>query len=127
MADSSPFPGDMFNSLDAELPSDVTALLEACQGRRGRHGEALAWSVAELRTRNQEMRTVPAFQSLYMPFDHLLFFGDSGNGDLFALAIDADGRVRRSDVFCWHHETDARVWFASGPSQYIAKRLAPTE
>lgn len=90
MADSSSFPDDAFNSFDAELPSDVTALLEACQGRRDRHGEALAWSVAELRTRNQEMRTAPAFQSLYMPFDHLLFFGDSGNGDLFALAIDAD-------------------------------------
>ena len=62
-----------------------------------------------------------------MPFDNLLFFGDSGNGDLFALAIDADGRVRRGDVFCWDHETDGRAWFASGPSQYVAKRLAPTE
>ena len=127
MADSSSFPDDAFNSLDAELPSDVTALLEACQGRRDRHGEALAWSVVELRARNQEMRTTPAFRGLYMPFDHLLFFGDSGNGDLFALAIDADGRVRRRDVFCWDHETDGRVWFASGPSEYIAKRLGPTE
>ncbi len=127
MADSSPFPDDAFNSLDVPLPSDVTALLEACQGRRDRHREALAWSAAELRARNQEMRTTPAFRGLYMPFDHLLFFGDSGNGDLFALAIDADGRVRRRDVFCWDHETGGRVWFAKGTSEYIAKRLAPAE
>jgi hypothetical protein len=127
MADSSSSPRDAFNSLDAELPSDATALLEACQGKRDSHGEALAWSVAELRARNREMRTTPAFRSLYMSFDNLLFFGDSGNGDLFALAIDADGKVRRRDVFCWDHETDGRVWFANGTSEYIAKRLAPAE
>ncbi len=127
MADGSSVPGDASNFVDAELPGDVTALLEACQGRRDPHGEALAWSVVELRARNHGMRTTPAFRSLYMPFDHLLFFGNSGNGDLFALAIDADGKIRRSDVFRWDHETDARLWFASGPSQYIANRLASTE
>ena len=68
------------------------------------------------------MRSTPALRGLYMPLDHLLFFGEAGNGDFFALAIDADGQLRRPDVFRWDHETDARAWFAGGFAQYIALR-----
>ena len=33
-----------------------------------------------------------------MPFDHLLFFADAGNGDQFAFPIVADGVVRQ-DIY----------------------------
>ena len=125
MTGSPSLPGGTFDPLDGELPAEARALLEACGDQRDRHGLALAWSGTELRARNREMRTTPAFRSLFMPFDNLLFFGDSGNGDLFALAIDADGVVRRSDVFRWDHETDERAWYAGGAGQFIAKRRDP--
>jgi hypothetical protein len=60
-----------------------------------------------------------------MPFDHLLFFGDDGGGDQFALSIQADGVIHKYDIYRWEHETDARSWFASGLEQFLAKRLQP--
>jgi len=47
-----------------------------------------------------------------MPFNHLLFFGDAGNGDQFAFSIHADGKIYRPDVFVWNHEDDSRTWIA---------------
>jgi hypothetical protein len=53
-----------------------------------------------------------------MPFDHLLFFADAGNGDHFAFALHA-GVVRRPDVFAWNHEDDSRNWAAPSLEKYL--------
>ena len=59
-----------------------------------------------------------------MPFDDLLFFADDGGGDQFAFAIHADGQIHKPDVFRWEHESDGRVWFATGLSDYVSRRLS---
>lgn len=50
------------------------------------------------------MRNTPDFADLYMPFDHLFFFSDRGNGDLIdcrALKsqIDLQNVYRRVHLF----------------------------
>jgi hypothetical protein len=59
-----------------------------------------------------------------MPFDHLLFFGDAGNGDQFAFSIQADGAIHRPDVFAWNHEDDSRVWVAPTLKVFFERSLA---
>lgn len=63
------------------------------------------------------------FRELYMPFDHLLFFGDAGNGDQFAFPIQSDGLIHRLDVFVWNHEDDSRSWVARSLKDYLDRWL----
>ncbi|MDD9943430.1 MAG: SMI1/KNR4 family protein [Myxococcales bacterium] len=53
-----------------------------------------------------------------MPFDHLVFFADAGNGDQFALAVRG-GQIRSPDVFVWNHEDDSRSWAAPDVRTYV--------
>ncbi|MFC8033052.1 hypothetical protein ACFUVU_09590 [Streptomyces griseoincarnatus] len=56
-----------------------------------------------------------------MPFDSLLFFGDNGGGDQFALVVAQE----RDDVFVWDHETGSRMWAGSpGGSTSICGALS---
>jgi SMI1-KNR4 cell-wall len=53
-----------------------------------------------------------------MPFDHLLFFSDAGNGDLFGFSI-LNGSIQKDDIFVWNHEDDSRSWIASSLEAFI--------
>ena len=89
---------------------------------RDRYGSSVIWAVSDIVKHNLEFRSSPAFAELYMPFDALLFFGDSGDGDQFACVINA-GVIRRDDIFQWHHETDSRSYYARALKQYLQKVL----
>jgi SMI1-KNR4 cell-wall len=82
----------------------------------------LIWPVERIIKDNTTFRTEPGFRKLYMPFDHLLFFGDDGSGDQFAFRILA-GAVNDLHVYRWVHENDAREWSASGLHDYVARSL----
>ncbi len=69
------------------------------------------------------MRMTVAFKELYMPFDHLVFFGEDGGGDLFAFAVHADGRNHKDDIYRWDHETDGRSWYAACLEQFLEMRF----
>ncbi|MFW5417887.1 SMI1/KNR4 family protein [Nocardiopsis sp. CNT-189] len=99
------------------LPADLAALLRESDGIDGEYGLGLVWSARRIAEENRRMRS-PALAGLYMPFEPLLFFGDAGNGDLFAHRILA-GRPDPAGVFAWKHETDDRVWVAPGLETYI--------
>ena len=101
-----------------ELPSELRGVLEESNGLYGPYGSGLIWSTEMMAEQNALMRSTSDFRELYMPFDCLLFFGDAGNGDLFAYTILA-GSVRRSDVFAWNHENDSRMWVAPNLSRYL--------
>ncbi|MFD9096994.1 SMI1/KNR4 family protein [Streptomyces collinus] len=49
----------------------------------------------------------------------LLFFADTGGGDLFALL----SRIDRPDVFTWNHEDDSRTWVAPNLATYLEWRM----
>lgn len=104
------------------LPTELKASLRETNGVEDAHGAGLIWSAERIAHDNLEFRQSLAFRELYKPFDSLLFFADSGNGDQFAFAI-LDGVVRHPDVFVWEHENDSRTWVAASLESYLALRL----
>ncbi len=105
-------------SLNVQLPDELKDLLSESNGIHGRHSLGLVWPIEQIIKDNLEFRQMPDFKELYMPFDSLLFFGDSGGGDQFAFAI-LDGVIRRSDIFVWNHENDSRTWAAPSLQTYL--------
>jgi hypothetical protein len=106
------------DELRVSLPTDLLALLGESNGIQGLYGLGLVWPTARIIADNLAFRTSVDFRGLYMPFDHLLFFGDAGNGDQFAFAI-LDGSIRKADVFAWDHENDSRTWVAPDLRRYL--------
>jgi SMI1 / KNR4 family (SUKH-1) len=106
-----------------QLPDALREFLLETDGFTADYGSGVIWSVSHIEQQNREFRTADAFRELYMPFDHLLFFGDDCGGDHFAFAIHADGQIHKHDVFRWDHETDGRAWFAGGLEQFLETRL----
>jgi hypothetical protein len=104
--------------LAVRLPDELRALVLASDGVRGEYELRLVWSVEKIANENLAFRENADFRTLYMPFDHLLFFGDAGNGDQFAFTVLA-GEVRRRDVFVWNHETDSRTWIAPNLPMFL--------
>ena len=106
------------------IPSGLRDFLKEADGVRADHGAGVIWPIARIVSENLAFRSDSDFRELYMPFDDLLFFADDGGGDQFAFAIHADGRIHKNDIFRWEHESDGRVWFAAGLSDYAARRLS---
>ena len=108
--------------LGVALPEDLACLLQESNGVGGEYGLGLIWPLERIVRENKEFREYPDFPELYMPFDHLLFFADAGNGDQFAYPIQA-GEIRRPDVFVWIHEDDSRTCCAPSLSTYLERWL----
>ena len=109
--------------LGVRLPTGLRDLLLEADGITDENGAHAVWPVAEIERQNKQFRTDEGFRDLYMPFDHLLLFGTDAGSDHFAFAIHADEKIRKNDVYRWHHENDARSWFAACLEQYLEKRL----
>ena len=107
--------------LAIQLPAELRELLLEANGISN-WGGGLIWSVDRIAKRNLEFRAFADFRTLYMPFDHLLFFGDNGGGDQFAFRILA-GKVEPQNVYRWCHENDAREWQAGDLRDYLARAL----
>ena len=95
-------------ALGHPLSEALQDLYGQTDGVLGEDGSVPVMTLAELIHENGEMRRL--FSDLYMPFDHLLVFGQLGNGDLFMHPVLA-GAVQE-DVFHWDHEDDSRTWYA---------------
>jgi hypothetical protein len=100
------------SSLNVAFPTELRELLFETNGVQGEYGLGLVWPIERIVADNLQFRQNESFQSLYMPFTNLLFFGDAGNGDQFAFPIHANGKVERCDIFAWNHEDDSRTWAA---------------
>ncbi|MBL8873944.1 MAG: SMI1/KNR4 family protein [Planctomycetaceae bacterium] len=106
------------DALAVEFPDQLRSMLLESNGVLGEYDLGLVWSVDRIRDDNLYFRNNRDFADLYMPFEHLLFFADAGNGDQFAYPIQ-NGKIRRPDVFVWNHESDDRRWVAGSLKQYI--------
>ena len=78
----------------------------------------LIWDIQRLIQENKEYRTNQVFKELYMPFDCLLFIGDSGNGDNFGYSIQKNS-INKTDIFTWNHEDDSRIWVAPNLEMFV--------
>ncbi|MEV8503846.1 SMI1/KNR4 family protein [Actinoplanes sp. NPDC051475] len=101
------------------FPEDLASLLAESDGVRGDDELDVIWPVERIVRDNLEFRTVADFRELYAPFDGLLFFGDNGGGDQFALVPGDPVR----GVVVWDHETDERRTVADGLADYLTRIL----
>ena len=106
------------SELEVSLPRELKNLLQESNGVEGPYGLGLIWGTERIKRDNLSFRRFLDFKDLYMPFDHLLFFADAGNGDLFALAI-LNNKIRNPDIFVWNHENDSREWVAPSLERYL--------
>ncbi|MEK4276833.1 SMI1/KNR4 family protein [Paenibacillus sp. FSL R7-0026] len=118
---SSPASGDEIakveSSFQVTLPHELKEILLETNGVRAIYDLGLIWSVDRIKNENKHYRD-DHFQEYYMPFDNLIFFGESGIGDLFAFPVTGEG-ICRDDVFVWNHENDSRKWVAPSVSKYV--------
>ncbi|MEU0580820.1 SMI1/KNR4 family protein [Streptomyces griseoincarnatus] len=112
--------GEAERRLGRAVPAPLGALLRETDGVVDPYGTDVVWSLERVVEQNLLFWSGEAFAGLYMPFDALLFFGDDGGGDQFALVVEPE----RDDVFVWEHETDSRVWVAGGLQEYLRRALA---
>ena len=104
--------------LDVDLPTDLLELFSETNGVFDEFNCPLIWSTNQIIKDNLFFRTFNDYKDIYMPFDHLFFFSDAGNGDLFGFPI-LNGSIQRDDVFVWDHESDSRKWVASSLKDFI--------
>ena len=101
--------------LNTKLPVQLKEVLLETDGVTAEYGERLIWSASEIIKHNIEFRQNSDFKELYMPFDHLLFFGDDGGGDQFAYGIirarDCDSVLAR----CLGHKRGAMAGWNTLP------------
>ncbi|MDQ0723831.1 hypothetical protein QF049_005092 [Paenibacillus sp. W4I10] len=118
---SSPASGDEIAKVESlfhvTLPQELKEILLETNGVRAIYDLGLIWSVDRIKNENKHYRD-DHFQEYYMPFDNLIFFGESGIGDLFAFPVTGEG-ICRVDVFVWNHENDSRKWVAPSVSKYV--------
>ncbi|MFM9950458.1 MAG: SMI1/KNR4 family protein [Saprospiraceae bacterium] len=78
----------------------------------------LVWSVERLIEENRSYRANEDFKRIYMPFECLLFIGDTGNGDNFGYSIH-EGEIWKTDIYAWNHEDDSRNWVAPDLETFV--------
>jgi len=112
--------------LAVSLPTELRTLLSETNGVKESmelpEGQTeigyLVWPVERIAEDNLRFRSDPHNRDTLMPFDHLLFFADAGNGDQFAYAV-VNGRVQRPYIYAWNHEDDSRKWVAPSLKDFI--------
>ena len=72
------------SSLRVEMPADLRELLCETNGVEGEYRLGLVWKLERIVEENLMFRHYANFRDLYMPFDHLYFFADAGDGDQLA-------------------------------------------
>ena len=109
--------------LRIKLPDELRRALQETNGITANYGAWLVWPIERILKNNLMFRSNIEFRHLYMPFEHLLFIGEAGNGDQFAYAI-LDGEIRKTDIYLWNHELDSREWFALSLKDYLKRWLS---
>ena len=104
--------------LERSLPLALALVLNESNGVFGEYELGLVWPLERIVRDNLLFWPNREFKNLYMPFDHLLFFGDAGNGDQFFIPL-IDEDLEKQDVYVWNHENDSRTWVAPSIPKYI--------
>jgi hypothetical protein len=105
--------------LGRALPDELRALLSESNGIQIRNGARIIWSLKEIVHNNLLFWQSGQLKDGYMPFNHLLFFGEDRCGNQFAFPIQANGDIHRTDVFLWNYKDDSRTWIALSLRDYL--------
>ncbi|MDP4183052.1 MAG: SMI1/KNR4 family protein [Bacillota bacterium] len=104
--------------LNVQFSYELKSFLLETNGIKDEFNCDILWPLERIKEDNMFFRILPEYRDIYMPFDHMLFFADSGTGDQFAYAI-LDSQIRNTNVFAWDHEDDSRKWVAPSIKQFI--------
>lgn len=104
--------------LNVKLPVSLIEILKVSNGVQGEYGLGLIWDLDRLVTDNLHFWNNPDFAESYMPFNHVFFIGDAGNGDQFFIPIFKEQAIKE-EVYVWNHEDDSRMWIASSIPDYL--------
>jgi hypothetical protein len=107
------------NSLNIKLPASLIEILKVSNGVQGEYGLGLIWDLDRLVTDNLHFWSNPNFVESYMPFNHLLFIGDAGNGDQFFIPLLKSQFPIKEHVYAWNHMDDSRMWVATSIPDYL--------
>jgi SMI1/KNR4 family protein SUKH-1 len=114
---------DAEQAVAVSFPDSLKELLRETDGVQGPDGLGVVWPVRRIAQDNLALRTDPRL-SAFMPVDHLLFFADAGNGDLFAFPVSKGRRIERDRVFAFDHEDDSRRLVAWNLEDYLVRWLS---
>ena len=114
---------DLEKTFGIQIPEHLKELLLESNGITGTYGLDVVWSTAGIKGQNLDMRHDKDFQDMFMPFDHLLFFGSNGAGDYYGYPISAAQTISGSEIFCWYHENDDRIVAAFSLEAYLNEVL----
>jgi len=103
--------------LNVTLPQELKEIMLETNGVKGSYELGLIWPLDRIINENKHYRD-GFLEEYYMPFENLVFFAESGIGDLFAFPV-SQNRVCRDDVFVWNHENDSRMWVAPSVTKYV--------
>jgi cell wall assembly regulator SMI1 len=106
------------NVLQHSLPPSLLSVLNESNGLFGEYELGLIWPLERIVRDNIDFWSNQNFKKLYMPFDHLLFFGDAGNGDQFFVPLHHK-LLNNEEVYVWNHEDDSRTWVAPSIYKYL--------
>lgn len=106
------------DELNVELPGKLLELVHETNGIFDRYECPLIWSTKQIVEDNLFFRNFDDYKDIYMPFDHLLFFSDAGNGDLFGYRI-LNGRIQDDEIYVWNHENDSRTWISTSLENFV--------
>jgi len=107
-------------ALGCALPDDLKQFYADTDGVVANYGANLIMPLRTALEENETLRNSQDFRDLYMPFNHMLVFGNAGNGDLFFIPIRGDGSLA-PNVFIWDHESDSRSYFANSIKDFFIR------
>ena len=109
-------------SFPYEIPEELGELYEQtngiCETWRDIVMGTLIWPLERVIEENLSIRVDVTYRDIYMPFNHFLFFADSGCGDLFGFVV-LNGQVQDNKIFVWNHEDDSRTWVAPSLKTFL--------
>lgn len=104
-------------SLGQPVPDDLASILRELGTVLDEYGADIVWTADKIVSENQDFRTYPDYKQLYMPFEPLMFIGDTGDGSRFAYIR----QPVRPQIYVWDHESDGR-WFAANDMADLLRR-----
>ncbi|WP_010529147.1 SMI1/KNR4 family protein [Lentibacillus jeotgali] len=113
-------------NLNVELPKKLLELYRETNGvfnKSEYENYPLIWPTSRIIKENLFLRNFDEYKDIFMPFNHLLFFSDSGTGDLFGYPI-FNGIIHTDSIFVWDHEDDSRNMIASSIEDFIKRWIA---
>ncbi|WP_144513897.1 SMI1/KNR4 family protein [Bacillus sp. FJAT-22090] len=106
------------DELNIQISEKLLELFRETNGIFDRYGCPLIWSTKQIVEDNLFFRNFDGYKDIYMPFDHLLFVSDAGNGDLFGYRI-LNGSIQDDEIYAWNHEDDSRTWVSSSLENFV--------